>query len=168
MAKENAQEEKEASAEKTEVKSPSTTKLRGNRKFRLGVILVLMLIVAVLFFVWEKGRIALVIAFVALLAALGLEVSQNDWDLGKLWETKSLQESKVTRDTEGNILFDKMGNIVTDGTSGKKADEYNCDDFATQPESQAFFQKVGGTGNDVNRLDGDKDGEACESLPKGN
>jgi hypothetical protein len=108
-----------------------------------------------------------VVAFVALLGALGLEVSNNDWDLGKLWETKSLQESRVSRDESGNILFDKLGNITTDKSMGKKADDYNCDDFSTQPEAQAFFLKVGGVGNDVNRLDGNKDGEACESLPKG-
>jgi len=143
------------------------TKTRYNRKFRLGLIVVLMIIVAILFVVWEKARIALVIAFIALLAALGLEVSQNDWDLGKLMQTGSFQESKVSRDTEGNILFDKLGNITTDKTLGKKADDYNCDDFSTQPEAQAFFEKVGGVGNDINRLDGNKDGNACESLPKG-
>jgi len=139
---------------------------RGNHKLRMAVIIILLAIVAVLFFVWEKARIALVIAFVALLAALGLETSQNDWDLGKLWETKSFQESKVGRDSAGNILFDKLGNITTDSSIGKRSDEYNCDDFATQPEAQAFFQKVGGTKNDVNRLDGDNNGVACQSLPK--
>lgn len=142
-----------------------TKQLRGSHKVRLWVIIILLAIVAVLFFVWEKGRIALVIAFVSLLAALGLEVSQNDWDLGKLWETKSFQESKVQRDEAGNVLYDMFGNITTDSTIGKKADEYNCEDFSTQPEAQTFFTKVGGVGNDVNRLDGDKDGTACESLP---
>jgi hypothetical protein len=112
------------------------------------------------------GRVALVVAFSALLAAFGLEVSQNDWDLGKLWETKSFQESKIQRDEAGNVLYDIFGNITTDSSIGKKADEYNCDDFSTKPEAQAFFEKVGGIGNDVNRLDGDKDGEACESLPQ--
>ena len=141
------------------------TKSRFSHKTRIWVIVALLAVVALLFVIWEKGRIALVVAAVALLAALGLEVSQNDWDLGKLWETKSFQESKVSRDTAGNILFDKLGNITTDKTLGKKADDYNCDDFATQPEAQAFFEKVGGVGNDVNRLDGNKDGEACESLP---
>lgn len=139
--------------------------LRGSHKVRLSVIIVLMIIVAILFFFWEKGRIALVVAFIALLAALGLEVSQNDWDLGKLWDTKSFQESKVSRDETGNILYDINGNITTDSTIGKKADDYNCIDFNTQPAAQTFFEKVGGTGNDINRLDGDKDGEACESLP---
>ncbi len=159
---------KEDSEEKIKPGGPSKVqKLRGSHKFRLAVILILMAVVAVLFVFWEKARIALVVAFIALLAALGLEVSQNDWDLGKLWQTKSLQESKITRDAEGNFLFDKFGNITTDKSMGKKADDYNCDDFSTQPEAQAFFLKVGGVGNDVNRLDGNKDGEACESLPKG-
>jgi micrococcal nuclease len=126
-----------------------------------------MVIVVILFIFWEKARTALVVAFVALLAAFGLEVSQNDWDLGKFLQTKSFQESKISRDDQGNILFDKFGNITTDKTLGKKSDDYNCSDFSTQPEAQAFFEKVGGVGNDVNRLDGNKDGEACESLPKG-
>ena len=156
-----------ADGEKKEKTPSKVQKLRGNRKFRLGLIFILLVIVAVLFVVWEKARIALAIAFIALLAALGLEVSQNDWDLGKLWGTKSFQESKVSRDESGNILFDKFGNITTDSSKGKKADEYNCDDFKTNPEAQSFFEKVGGTENDLNRLDGDKDGEACESLPKG-
>ena len=141
-------------------------KLRGNRKFRLSLIVILMAIVVFLFIVWEKARSALVIAFIFLLTALGLEVSQNDWDLQKLWETRSFDQAKISRDVEGNLLFDKLGNIVTDSSQGKGADEYNCDDFATQEEAQIFFEKVGGTGNDVNRLDGDKDGEACEALPK--
>ena len=96
-----------------------------------------------------------------------MEVSQNDWDLQKLWQTKSFQESKVSRDESGNILYDKLGNITTDTVKGKKADDYNCDDFTTQPEAQTFFERVGGVGNDVNRLDGNKDGVACQSLPKG-
>lgn len=141
-------------------------KLRGNRNFRLGLILILMLIVAVLFFFYEKARIWLAIIFFTLLAALGLEVSQNDWDLGELWRTKSFEESKVMRDESGNVLFDKGGNIVTDKSLGKKSDDYNCADFSTQPEAQAFFKKVGGAGNDVNRLDGDKDSQACETLPQ--
>ena len=157
--------EEKSSEKKTEVSS--FTKLRYNRKFRLGLIIILLIIIAVLFVIWKKARIGLVIVFITLLAALGLEVSQNDWDLGKLWETKSFQESKVGRDAQGNILFDKLGNITTDKSLGKKSDDYNCDDFSTKPEAQTFFEKDGGLGNDMNRLDGDKDGQACESLPQG-
>lgn len=159
-----------ADTEKTEVaekKQSTFTRLRASHNFRLGLILVLMAITAILFYFWEKGRILLVVAFITLLAAFGLEVGKTDYDLGKLWDTKSLQESKVSRDESGNILFDKLGNVTTDSSKGKAADEYNCDDFETNPEAQAFYMKVGGTKNDVNRLDGNKDGQACESLPKG-
>lgn len=147
---------------------PSTfKKLRGNHKFRVWFIVFLLAVVAALFIFFEKLRLVLVIVAVTLLTALGLEVTQNDWDLQQLWKTKSFQEAKVTRDVEGNVLYDKLGNITTDGDKGKKADNYNCDDFSTQPQAQTFFERVGGLGNDVNRLDGDKDGEACESLPQG-
>lgn len=171
---EKDEENKESEVEKKDGPSRAA-KLRYNHKFRIGLIIVLLAIVAALFIFWGKARIWLAIIFVTLLGALGLEVSQNDWDLGKLLQTRSFEESKVSRDESGNIrldetgkiLFDKLGNVTTDKSTGKGADEYNCDDFSTQPEAQAFFEKVGGTGNDLNRLDGDKDGDACESLPKG-
>ncbi len=146
--------------------APKTKNIRGNKKVRLGVIIFLMAVVAVLFIVWEKARMFLVIAFVALLAALGLEISNTDYDLGTLVKTRSLEQSEIQRDESGNLLFDKLGNITNDVTQGKQASDYNCDDFSTQPEAQNFFEKVGGTGNDLYRLDGDKDGVACESLPK--
>lgn len=92
-----------------------------------------------------------------LLGAFGLEASNNDWDLGKLLSGSTLEEAKVMRDKEGNV--------VTSG--GKYTDEYNCDDFETQPGAQKFFTNAGGPSKDTNRLDGDNDGEACESLPKG-
>ncbi len=102
-----------------------------------------------------KGILGVVI--IILLAVLGLELSNNDWDLGKLFSGSSWSESKVMRDINGNV--------VTDG-SGKPTDEYNCDDFTKQSQAQTFFQNAGGPSTDTNRLDGDKDGIACESLPK--
>ncbi|MFZ3069373.1 MAG: excalibur calcium-binding domain-containing protein [Microgenomates group bacterium] len=108
------------------------------------------------------------IGLVAILAAaFGLESTNNDFDLGKLLKGSSLEESKVARDESGNVLFDKLGNVTTDKTLGKKSNDYNCSDFSTQSEAQAFFLKVGGTKNDVNRLDGNNDGIACQDLPKG-
>jgi len=41
--------------------------------------------------------------------------------------------------------------------------DYNCADFKTQREAQKMFEK---DSKDIYRLDGDKDGVACESLPK--
>ena len=123
----------------------------------------------------------LLIGLLAILAgAFGLEVSNNDWDLGKIAKGSSPSDAKILRDEKGNIrrdangqivtrvMRDKNGNVVPDGTAGAKyTDEYNCSDFSTQADAQSFFNKAGGVGNDTNRLDGDKDGQACESLPKG-
>jgi hypothetical protein len=70
-----------------------------------------------------------------------------------------MSESKVLRDIDGNV--------VTDTTKGKATDAYNCDDFTTQPQAQKFYDAAGGVSKDTNRLDGDKDGTACQGLPKG-
>lgn len=117
---------------------------------------------------------------VLLLGALGLEVGNKDFDLGSILSGNSLSDSKIERDAEGNLerdtagqfitklLRDKTGTVVPEGTPGAKyTDEYNCEDFQTQGEAQNFFEKAGGVAGDTNRLDGDKDGESCESLPKG-
>lgn len=40
----------------------------------------------------------------------------------------------------------------------------DCKDFASQEEAQAFFEAQGGPERDPHRLDGDKDGIACESY----
>lgn len=117
---------------------------------------------------------------VVLLGVLGLESFNSDFDLGSIFSGNSVSDSKIERDVDGNLqkdasgnfvtklIRDKLGNVVPEGTAGAKyTDEYNCDDFTTQPEAQAFFEKAGGVKGDTNRLDGDKDGEVCESLPKG-
>ena len=41
----------------------------------------------------------------------------------------------------------------------------DCGNFATQAEAQAFFVAAGGPASDPHRLDRDKNGLACESLP---
>lgn len=101
---------------------------------------------------------AILIAVLALLlGAFGLEITNTDWDIGKLLSGSSLEEARVKRDIKGNVVDE----------GGKFTDEYNCDDFPTQPEAQKFFINAGGPSEDVNQLDGDNDGEACENLPKG-
>jgi hypothetical protein len=115
--------------------------------------------------------------FVILLGALGLEVSNTDFDLGSIFSGNSISDSAVMRDSNGNLQTDangnlitkvmrnKAGDVVTDG-SGKATDEYNCADFSTQTEAQSFFVKAGGVSKDTNRLDGNNDGVACQDLPK--
>lgn len=52
------------------------------------------------------------------------------------------------------------------GGAGSPADR-NCSDFATQEDAQAFFDQNGGSpSNNVSGLDDDRDGIACEGLPR--
>jgi hypothetical protein len=44
--------------------------------------------------------------------------------------------------------------------------DYNCSDFSTHQQAQDFFINSGGPSRDPYRLDGDKDGIACENLYK--
>lgn len=118
----------------------------------------------------------LVVIIAILAGAFGLEATNNDWDLGALLSGSSIEDAKILRDEKGNAIRDEAGKFITRimrdkegnevATGGKYTDEYNCNDFATQEEAQRFFLKAGGTRQDTNRLDGDKDGTACESLPK--
>jgi len=42
---------------------------------------------------------------------------------------------------------------------------YNCSDFSTHDEAQSVYELCGGVANDIHRLDREKDGLACETLP---
>ena len=127
----------------------------------------------------KKTAKPILMAIIALLlGAFGLTASNNDWDLGKILSGSSMSESKIETDDQGNLIQnaagdfvtrlmrDKEGNVVESG--GKYTDEYNCDDFATQEEAQRFFKKAGGPSKDVNGLDGDNNGVACQALPSEN
>ena len=136
------------------VKTGFFYKWRRKGSFRIIIILILMAIVAALFFFWGKFRIALVAIFVLLLATLGLEVSGNDWDLGKLIESGSFEESKIEKTESGvwQIGDDCNLNLL------------NCSNFEYQEDAQALFESCGGPENDPNNLDGDDDGLVCEAL----
>lgn len=155
---------------------------------RIGVIIFLMLVLVILYFrnvdtskmtsvegaqgelqaqykpdtVEKKIFLGL---FGVMSAALGLEVAQSDIDLNKLVKTGGdLKASKVLRDKSGNVVTEEE---VKAGTKqAKYTDEYNCDDFKSQGEAQTFFDNAGGIKGDTNRLDGNKDGVACQALPK--
>jgi len=127
----------------------------------------------------KKTAKPVLMAIIALLlGAFGLTASNNDWDLGKILSGSSMSESKIETDEDGNLIQnaagefvtrlmrDKEGNVVESG--GKYTDEYNCDDFATQEEAQRFFVNAGGPSDDVNGLDGDNNGVACQALPSEN
>lgn len=126
----------------------------------------------------KTAKPILMAVIAVLLGAFGLTASGNDWDLNKILTGSSMSESKIQTDEEGNlvqneageflsrIMRDKEGNVVESG--GKYTDEYNCDDFATQEEAQRFFIKAGGPSKDLNGLDGDNNGVACQALPSEN
>lgn len=122
----------------------------------------------------------LVIILAILAGAFGLTATNNDWNLNSILSGSSVKDAKIQTDKQGNlkqdaagnfitrVMRDKAGNIVPTGqTGGKYTDEYNCSDFATQAEAQAFYDKAGGVKGDVNRLDANKDGVPCQDLPKG-
>jgi hypothetical protein len=160
--------------------------LRNNKTARLFIIGILILLVIFLYFrnvdlskvnsvdgatqelqanykpdTWDKKL--LLGAGAVLGAAFGLEASENDWDVKKLYETGGdFKASRVLRDKEGNILTDAD---LAAGKQGKYTDEYDCKDFSTQPEAQKFYDNAGGVSKDTNRLDGDKNGVPCQALP---
>jgi len=134
------------------------SKTRRSKKVRITVIIILLIIAGAIFFLWEKARIGAIIAIIALLAALGLEVSNNDWDLGKAIQTGSMSEAKIQRDDSGNLIMGAMCNPDENF-------DYNCDDFSTQEEAQAVYEKCSKNGLDIHGLDGDGNGVACQSLP---
>jgi hypothetical protein len=53
----------------------------------------------------------------------------------------------------------------TSGPGETSSQDRDCNDFATQPEAQRFFEAH--QPGDPHNLDGNGDGEACESLPGG-
>ena len=132
--------------------------VRRNKKARLALIAFLLVAAGILFYFWEKGRIFVAGIIIILLAALGLEMANNDVDLGKLAKTHSWSESKIQRDDGGNLIMGSM-------CDPKQTYNYNCSDFKYQEEAQAVYEKCAKNGLDVHGLDGNKDGVACQSLP---
>lgn len=137
--------------------------IRNSRKARLWIIAGL-LVLAGIFFYFAKGttlKIILGAVIGVLLVALGMEATQNDYDLGKLAETGSFAAAKIERDEGGNL-------INVDAFCNAKERDYNCTDFKNQKEAQSVYArcKTLGANMDVYGLDRDKDGRVCESLPE--
>jgi hypothetical protein len=74
-------------------------------------------------------------------------------------ETK--QEEQEDQENKEETV-NETSNVSTLSDDGDK----DCSDFATQREAQAYFESKGGSPtNNVDDLDRDHDGIACESLP---
>jgi len=138
--------------------------IRGNKNFRLVVLVIIIALAAGLWLYGNKtnnkaAKITAAVAGGVAGLAVGLEVADKDFDLGTLAKTRSLKKSLMARDENGNLINVDM---ICDAQDENYYD-YNCKDFLTQEEAQRVYEKCG---TDINRLDGDKDGIVCESLPK--
>jgi micrococcal nuclease len=69
-----------------------------------------------------------------------------------LWSCSGFTKSKVLPSSV-SVSYDPFG------------PDRDCGDFGSWEEAQAFFKAAGGPSTDHHRLDGDKNGIACESLP---
>jgi len=83
---------------------------------------------------------------------------------GLMWlnsgDSPTTRNSSTTR-TLGTFYRDD--DPTTERSFGEYGD-YDCSDFSTQRQAQAFFEDEGGPDEDYHNLDRDGDGEACESL----
>lgn len=140
---------------------------RENKNCRLTVIGVFIVIVLLLLFFWGKAKGAFIAILVMLLLAFGVELFDYDIDLGRLWETGSVADSRVEHKNGMKIFWEECS-----------SNNLNCSDFSTQPEAQALYDKcaaqIAADNNassdevrnvDVYWLDRDKDGIVCEALP---
>jgi hypothetical protein len=59
------------------------------------------------------------------------------------------------------LLASLLGSSTT--SVWAQSGDYDCSDFATHEEAQAFYESQGP--GDPHRLDADNDGIACERLP---
>jgi len=73
-----------------------------------------------------------------------------------LWADETCNNSVLKNER----LFQQSQNLDKNISEDK-----DCSDFKTQKEAQDFFIKTGGPISDPHKLDADKDGKACESLP---
>lgn len=145
---------------------------RNNKKHRIIFIVVIIIILALIAYFVEKVRWLMIGFIVLMLWALGMQVYDYDFDLGKLMETNSFAESRVDTETdsEGNSY-----SIIT-GTCNKTDFDLNCDDFATQEEAQNQYDvcadslqannpAIDMSKIDIYGLDWNNNGIVCEGLP---
>jgi hypothetical protein len=140
--------------------------IRNSHKTRLWIIGGLIVLCIVLFYFAKTTTVKVILGGVIalLLAAFGMEVSQTDYDIEKIIETKSFAAAKIERDAQ-------TGNIINvDTFCGAEKIDYNCSDFKNQKEAMEVYNRCGQLGKnmDVFGLDRDKDGKVCEALPVGN
>lgn len=155
--------------------SETLQKARNTKSTRIWFLVLLVVIVIALYLMGIIKKGFAIGLGILLLAAIGIQTFDYDLDLATLWQTGSIEESRVQHTQDGIVL---KGDCVK---PAKKADEFdlNCRNFKTQPEAQAKYDECAAqiaTNNqsldaskiqslDIYGLDGNKNGIVCEALP---
>ena len=79
-----------------------------------------------------------------------------------LWADDACAGQKASINSSSQKTDTQVSNSPSNINAGGDKD---CSDFKTQKEAQEFFIANGGPASDPHKLDQDKDGVACESLP---
>ena len=85
----------------------------------------------------KAPKIILGAVIVLILGALGLEATNNDFDLGSLLQGQSMEEARMERDESGNLT-----GVTTYTKEMCETNQFNCADFSTRLEAQAYFEGV--------------------------
>ncbi len=78
---------------------------------------------------------------------------------------EKLKEAEREARDNGRGLWSSCPVQEVKSASVSRTLDKDCKDFKTQAEAQQFFISQGGPANDPHKLDPDKDGKVCESLP---
>ncbi|MEE9331516.1 MAG: hypothetical protein V3U89_04710 [Methylophilaceae bacterium] len=150
-------------------------KARNTKSTRLWFLVLLVVVVIALYMLGIIKKGFAIGLGVLLLAAIGIQTIDYDLDLGTLWRTGSVQESRVQHTKDGVVL---MGDCVK---PAGKSDVYDldCNNFTTQEEAQKKYDycaaQIANNNSgldqakimslDVYGLDRNKNGIVCEALP---
>lgn len=141
-------------------------RIRNDKRYRLGIIGVLIAIVIALLVFWWKAKIALWVILLLLLTAFGIEYFDYDVDLGKLWETGSVSESRVEHKNGYKVFGEACSsnnlNCADFDNRGAAQEKYDtCADKIAQ-DNDTTSENIRNV--DIYGLDRDKDGVVCEAL----
>ncbi len=151
-------------------------KARNTKSTRLWFLVLLVVVVIALYMLGIIKKGFAIGLGILLLAAIGIQTFDYDLDLGTLWETGSIKESRVQHTKDGVVL---KGDCVKPAGKSEEFD-LNCSNFKTQAEAQQKYdycaaQIAENNSNldkakimslDVYGLDGNKNGIVCEALPR--
>lgn len=107
---------------------------------------------------WAPGACAASVAPTTMSSPASLPKTEPAPEVKKQVVIEEQEEDEVEEEEE-KPAPKASGNYVC------STNTYNCGDFSTHAEAQAVYEACGGASNDVHKLDANKDGQACESLP---